>query len=437
MDITLDINKNKWLLDIKGATKKYSYNKRYRDKKHILEIIDNLSSPYGVIIGHKDAKLLYVGYTIILKNYRKYKKRFLYKLVTSKFNNETTIVNVTSANIDKIKKVLKKTLINSKIGGLILTSIVSSGIMVASEVYKSNKTNNIEATVLNIDNPKILDESELVSIKIEPNFSELSMMSLDNRIEETETVQYLENGGNFNVGSKLNDYTFNKMVTFYEENGSMFETAYLKYGIDPYLLLAMSMTETSLEYQRFVAGTDNNSSAVGPMQIEKSHLGTTVTAYNYQINDMESVVISDENLFNIKSNIELGAMMLQNHLEQYNNNIFLAVQAHNYGSTAMNIVISRYAEEIGKTKEEVMSNMTDFGWMKYVDDIHKNPQKYIPNWKYETFGNNQYLYRVMGYYIGKNLINNSKDYYYVYNLSTNTCIKEAKDDLNLSLGKSR
>jgi hypothetical protein len=120
-------------------------------------------------------------------------------------------------------------------------------------------------------------------------------------------------------------------------------------------------------------------------------------------------------------------MMLQNNLERYNNNVYIAIQSHNYGTSAMDLIIETYAKEVGKSFEEVTLDMTDIGWMKYVNDMHNNPKKYISSWKSGTYGNNNYLYSILGYYMGQNIVNNGKDNYYIYDLVSNTCQKEAKE----------
>ena len=42
--------------------------------------------------------------------------------------------------------------------------------------------------------------------------------------------------------------------------------------------------------------------------------------------------------------------------------------------------------------------------MKYVSDFHNNPQDYI-EWKYKTYGDENYIKKVLGYYIGTETIN--------------------------------
>jgi len=46
--------------------------------------------------------------------------------------------------------------------------------------------------------------------------------------------------------------------------------------------------------------------------------------------------------------------------------------------------------------------------MKYVKDFHNNPQDYI-KWDYKTYGDENYIQKVLGYYIGTETINYDDD----------------------------
>lgn len=278
----------------------------------------------------------------------------------------------------------------------------------------------------NIENIVVIQNNEFSKTNVE-EFDVKQYLSLDNRIIEIENIEYMD-GNNFNVCSKLNDYALNKMISCMENTGETFLKAYSNYGVDPYLLLAIYMTETSLSHNSTIPGGSRyNGCAYGAMQIEKTNIGETITAYNYQNEQYDTITITEDKLIDFDSNIEIGAMLMQNCLEQYNNNVYIAIQAHNYGRYAMDIIIQKYASEVGKTFEEVTLDVNDYGWLKYVDDMHNNPKNYFSNWQYSTYGNNKYIYNVLGYYMGQNIVNNSKDNYYIYDLIGNTCTLQNKN----------
>ena len=95
-----------------------------------------------------------------------------------------------------------------------------------------------------------------------------------------------------------------------------------------------------------------------------------------------------ENACNFESNVEMGIMIFQNTLEKYKGNIYFALQSYNYGRGLVDSIICIYADEIGSTYDNVVANLNDFGWMKYVKMAHNNPQsfaKMIDTNKYPEF----------------------------------------------------
>lgn len=423
MNITVSLDKNKWVLRLKGQHKGINIKKTIRNKNDINAFVDGLDIPDKIYMGYENLKLVYDDCEVILKNYRKYKNRFLYMKIMKKVNSTVDILDVSYTNMEKIGMIAKKLLINRKsIVALAAISII--GGIKLNEPNKEPKDIYIPPiTHQNVDMENILVETvEEESFDIEP------YLSLDNRINEIEYIKYNNPQTNFNLCSNLNEYTLDRLVKYYEENEKIYLDASRKYGVDPYLLLSLAMTETSLLHENTIpGGSDYNGSAIGALQIEKVHIGSSVTAYNYELGDYETVNITEDKLIDLETNIQIGAMMFQNNLEKYNNNVYIAIQAHNYGEQTMDMLINRYAKEIGKTFEDVTLDYEDMNWMKYVDDMHNNPNKYLSNWKYNTYGNNNYIYSVIGYYMGQNIVNNTQDSYYVYDLISNTCTKTVND----------
>lgn len=440
MIITVELDKNKWLLSMTGEYNGHNINKRYRNKRKIKEFLLSLDSPNTVFIGINDMKLVYEDSTIILKKYRKNKKRYLYRNIVDKFDKNTKIINILSTNIDKFKNILfsKKSIAVAALSlSLAFSNYVNSDDEVPTtiEVSTVKQKNVMSKYQKNVENIFLIEDIGFDEIDVE-EFNEIDVeefdteqyLSLDNRIIEIENIEYMDGNNNFNVCSKLDDYTLNKMISCMETDGETFLKAYNNYGVDPYLLLSIYMTETSLSHNSTIpGGSCYNGCAYGAMQIEKTNIGETITAYNYQNEQYDTITITEDKLIDFDSNIQIGAMLMQNCLEQYNNNIYIAIQAHNYGKYAMDMIIQKYADEVGKTFEEVTFDINDCGWFKYVDDMHNNPKNYFSKWKYSTYGNNKYIYNVLGYYMGQNIINNSKDNYYIYDLIENTCILQNKN----------
>lgn len=427
MNITVKLDKNKWTLYVKGQHNGVNIRKKIRSKKNIDLFVDSLGTPDKMFMGIEDLKLVYDGCDVILKNYRKYNNRFLYMKIMKKINANVDVTDVTYTNIEKIGYLAKKLLLNrnsiialaaiSVIGGVKLSQPNTDSVPETFAVVEG-LNDILEAT------PEFYFEEEEAAFDVE------SYLSLDNRINEIENIQYNEQNSSFNICSNLDEYALNKLVKYYEEYGHIYMNASKKYGVDPYLLLSLAMTETSLLHENTIPGGCNyNGSAVGVMQIERVHIGSEVTAYNYELGEYETVKITEDKLIDLETNVEIGAMMFQNNLEKYNNNVYIAIQAHNYGEQTMDLIINAYSKETGKTFEEITLDYGDLGWLKYVDDVHNNPHKYLSNWSYNTYGNNNYIYSVMGYYMGQNVVNNTQDSYYVYDLTNDTCTKENNNSI--------
>ena len=174
-----------------------------------------------------------------------------------------------------------------------------------------------------------------------------------------------------------------------------FKSASSNYGIDINLLLAIGMTESSLDhYSAIPGGSKYNGFGVGMMQLETPS-SDTVYAYNCLTNKKESLVCSLDNACDIKLNTQLGTMRLQNALNHNNGNIYLAIQEYNFGYGMMNSILKKMSEDTGLSIEQIKSNYSDLSFMKYVEDAHNNPSKYISGWRSSTYGNGEYLYDVL------------------------------------------
>ena len=137
-----------------------------------------------------------------------------------------------------------------------------------------------------------------------------------------------------------------------------------------------------------------------------------------------------ENATNFKLNSQAAAMCLQNRIDLYNGNPYLALQSYNYGQGMMRVIIHDYAKQMGITEEEVKNNIDDLGWLAIVKDAHQNPNNYYYRvmidldetdpaiiaeakakyvWKHATYGNPYYLADVLSYYVGLQSQNRNLD----------------------------
>lgn len=264
--------------------------------------------------------------------------------------------------------------------------------------------------------------SDIVTEEVNAQAPVLSIDSIDNRLRQTSYLQ--EQYGEYNrnrimVGARVD---INRMqdILASMEGKTIIDTANT-YGIDPYLLLAKGLAESNLNHESHCPnGRNYNGYGVGAFQLESPD-GRMVKAWNFDKNCEDTLSITMENAMDFSKNTQAAAMYLQERLEKYHNNIYLALQSYNYGENMMDLVIHDYAKEKGITEEDVINNTTDLGWLAIVEDIHNNPNDYYYRvalnfdetnqekidyakrnyvWKHKTYGNDCYIFDVLSYYVG-------------------------------------
>jgi len=448
-NITLELQQQNWVLKIVNEHDGIKYKKRIRSKKDINNFLETLSSPDRILVGINDMSLYYDDCVLVLKNYQKNKNTLLYKKISNKIGVKTKKINVLSANVDKIfgkSKNQKLLLVKSAVA----TILLSSSIAIAS--FAMNNSNDVSEPIENVttitdeiepveiafneiqqpttNSNTIVNDTPIHIIEIDVPVEEFNInehIILTDRISQVKNIQDSNLKGIYNIGNELNEYGLNKMVSHIEKNGQAFYDASSKYGVDPYLLTAIAMAESSCNHVGTLPGGNCfNGNGYGEMQIENKNFGGTISAFNYQTGEYDTIQITKECVKDFYTNVQIGAMKMQKNLERFNGNVYMAIQAYNYGIGMMDIIVQKYADEIGKTFEEVTLDINDFGWLKYVDDVHYNPKKYVSNWEYPTYGKNVYIQRVLKYYMGEKVVNNLEDNYYILDLINNTYSLENK-----------
>lgn len=176
----------------------------------------------------------------------------------------------------------------------------------------------------------------------------------------------------------------------------LFELYGNRYGVDPYLLLAKAAQESSGQHEEKKKSTGG----YGLMQIEEpGRVIKQATAFNFETGEIETMHIGGKHdVDSVEDNIRAGAMLMAGRVKSFNYNVMLGLQAYNFGTPAMNIVLNKYSEETGRSIEDIKADHSDTGWMKWVQDFHENPHKYLSNWGYSTYGDPNYVSNVLRYY---------------------------------------
>lgn len=312
----------------------------------------------------------------------------------TKQNNKSK-TKVMPDNISKIKgriKLLKQMPIQGKI--VISTTlaatigIASAGIISGMNSDKNNQTfasrTYIEEEPEYIDDFKDIEMSapdtyldaigENITVNYEPE--DIEEITIGDNIQETE----IDNG---EIAQMLqaDEFHFSYADRTKEENISnakRYEDLFIKYGnrygIDPNLLIAIASQESSGDHY----GNLDNGSAVGIMQIEKkAHVGTTISAYNFETDSIDKVAVTQDAIEDLETNIQIGTMIFVEYLKIYNYNIPLTLQAYNYGPGNIDTVISSCSDSTGLLKDDIRSNITNPKWLNYRNAVSVGDPKYV------------------------------------------------------------
>ena len=159
------------------------------------------------------------------------------------------------------------------------------------------------------------------------------------------------------IGTALSSQKYIKAAEYLEYAKKWGE----KYGLDPYLIIAIIAQESS-------GIPDNSAGSIGGqglMQIEKgAYLNKTITC-EYLDGSTEQVVASMQNLDNPDINIQIGCHLLRSHIDNYNGNLLAALQGYNYGPGGIRRCISYYLSE-GKNTDQMYCGISQEEYVNYL-----------------------------------------------------------------------
>ena len=280
--------------------------------------------------------------------------------------------------------------------------IVAGGIAVM-KVNASEVKDNLSTPKLTfVEQPLITEEKVNKNIEklVEDEFIAISKttfntidFSYEKRKEEIPTREY-------SVDERVERKLTDELLGLFKKYAS-------DYGFDPYLLAAICMKEASLNPY-----VDSNPNATGICQIENTNIGSTISAYNYNTGEVDVVDITSENLNKLETNIQIGAMMFRNRLDSYGD-ICIAIQSYNYSSYSIDMLI----------RVSGLTNPTYKELYPWIEDLHDNPQKYLPKWEQETYGSKKYVPNVLKYMVGNyTYINTNQNTVKIYDVDKNELV---------------
>lgn len=132
------------------------------------------------------------------------------------------------------------------------------------------------------------------------------------------------------------------------------------YGVDPYLLVAISCQESRGDHLTTIPGGKYyNGAGYGIMQIEKPGKVTKkITAYNHITKTYDTMFINSENdVYNIENNIKAGAMIFAQRAKEQQYNPYVTIQGYNYGTSGIKYAVSYYVADGNINRvEEIYGN---------------------------------------------------------------------------------
>lgn len=335
-------------------------------------------------------KTRYVDYRVILNELYKLSKVPNKKLsiingnITFATNDKTVIIESYSNNkdanlqliIDKLKlekiKRRKQELRKKKIKRrqMITASIILSAVTITSSLIGNNLVNaavneeiDKEPTITYEEEfektqPLIIEEKEIV---LEDKSLSNDISIVEKNIEE-ENINMIE----VDFEDRTDTEKFKVTKAYYKD---IITRISKKYGIDPQIMLAIATQESGIHK------TDENTPAIGLMQIEKSvWIGETITAFNYESNSNESVYITKETLENLEFNIQVACMHFQKCLKDSKYNLPIAIQMYNYGYGNLNKTLKMCYNNIDLRNVELIE---DNEWLNYRENISAGDKLYL------------------------------------------------------------
>lgn len=343
-----------------------------KNEKNLLKLLE-ISKDYGYKV-NKEGTIRKKA-SNISKQYDKYIKRKKRLQILGKITEKMFL--------SKKNPTIGKTVV---IATLLTTLALSGSNMRDSEAHDSNIVETSTSITQTINDEELKDYNYNIDFT-ERESSTSKIKELQDSKEETQNNENIETNINENKKSELEtmlnaeafhfsyeDRSNKECVTKAKRYEDVFEKYAQQYGLDKNLLIALASQESSGEhYSNLEKGP-----AAGIMQIEKAiHIGTTISAYNFNTNEVETVKITKEKLNDIEGNIQIGSMIFRNYLEANKYNIPLTLQTYNFGPGNMSKVLSTCSSLENVEESSLRNNPTNNKWLNYRAFLNIGDSKYV------------------------------------------------------------
>lgn len=302
------------------------------------------------------------------------------------YNDHNVLENPSLESLNnRFNKIKKDKQTKKYLKGLCIGVVVTIG---ACQILKGYKDK--------MDDPKIIEAEHDLDITLLPNdllniakapsiYPKQMKEELSYLIKKNLPISIVIEDFIPKFGKKAND----EKITFVKENYGEITSKYAKIsGIDQEIIECLLAQERAVHSDKIDRG-----GAIGIAQIQyDAHIGSTKELRNEITGEVETFEVTDELLKDIDGNIKTGVAILQDNLDRYSGNIFMALQAYNYGVGAMRKNLNKTAERLNTTIDALINDPTDLSWL---EEIH--------NYKDGNYGDHNYLNHVLSRY-GKEAI---------------------------------
>lgn len=360
IDIYVD-GKDKLTLDIYKDENDRTKSKVYKGSK-CYDIIAKYCN--GKIRGFKnindnDISLEYKTYYVDVYDYKQVFRKNGIKPIEEDIGLYFSNLNIKKIKKQKVKrknKYIKKKIIAPGLAFIVLGSVITTTIYgLEKNVSEAQNKQNTEKEV-EMDNEikdKIIKdtvEQAEQKVKKEKKLEEVSMsISYDDK-SNTE-----------------------KAVVTKKYYGDLIKKYSKQYGLDPKIVTAIATQERGIH-----SSVKDPGGAIGLMQIQiGAWRGLNLSAYNYETKRLETITVDEEKIDDINYNIKVGCMIFQNNIKEMKNNILAAIQCYNLGCTNMNKILDEYSKDTGRSKDAILGDINDTGWMEYRDMLGVGDPQYV------------------------------------------------------------
>ena len=369
--LRVEIYNNGRILDIKAEEIKYGKRKICFFDKNVVDFIKELEQETisKVLVEKSNIIFNADGVEVIIKNYNTLKNYPIFEKLRVILNREYRKEKLRKSKLNRLK--------------LGTTAILLSAGIAATFMLKENakamdfpiieKTSNLAFEAIEVEPEIIIDGEEII---------------IDEESKTDETIN--QKTYSYDIDIPFNDRTDSpKYINCKEQYGELITKYSNMYGLDPNLMIAVATQESGVHNSY-----DETTAAIGLMQIEKSVWNNkSITVYNYETKEDETLNINLDTMINLETNIKLGCMIMRQQMDYMRNNPVAALWSYNYGYGNMNVVLNAYTKEKGVSINSVLDNYYDFSYItnKFYANLVSNGDSYYVEHVLSYMGDNPNL----------------------------------------------